>query len=342
MSTHTKAIAGLRETLSAILEGTHTRVQVHEFVQRCNAIALTLIQSRIASGSIRLKHFGLDPCDIAFDAIADLFREDDEGRLVQINAYFESVEWEKMEDEALLIHLRRLVFARTNQGLFRMFQEVDPGLGKILRNTKLAIAALNTFVEMDHFGEPCIAPSLCDPLVRLPMIERDALERCLLEMTNGGERIPDILAKLSRYLREQRDHSRLVPILWVAFGIRSVYARVEVIEHEQPEAEAKLALDEMHIMLKDACARVMALNEKSYIVPGKLSKETYDVYFRVIERNLEKRLISNDGHDVSLFKSLQEVLPEMSREEYVALHKGKIEYLARLAEKKAVEMFRKS
>ncbi|MBI5473448.1 MAG: hypothetical protein HY961_13980, partial [Ignavibacteriae bacterium] len=171
MSAHAKSLSGLRENLSAILEGSHTRTQLHTFVHHCNAIALTLIQSRIASGSIHVRRFGLEPCDIAFDAIADLFREDDHGNLVQINAYFESIDWRNAEDEALLIHLRRLVFARTNQGLFRMFQEIDPGLGKILRNTKLAIAALNTFVEMDHFGEPCIAPGLCDPLVRLPMID---------------------------------------------------------------------------------------------------------------------------------------------------------------------------
>ena len=172
MSAHTKSLSGLREILSAVLTSRHTRTQLHQFVAYCNSIALTLIQSKIASGTIQTRHFGLSAADIAFDAVADLFREDDDGNLVQIKAYFESIDWEKSEDEELLIHLRRLVFMRTNQGLFRMFQEVDPGLGKILRNTKLAIAALNTFVETDHFGEPCIAPSLCDPLVRLPMREK--------------------------------------------------------------------------------------------------------------------------------------------------------------------------
>ncbi len=240
MSRHAKSIAGLRQILSAILESRHTRPQVHQFVAVCNSIAITLIQSKIASGSIRIRHFGLSPSDIAFDAIADLFREDDDGNLVQIKVYFESIDWEKMEDELLLIHLRRLVFSRTNQGLFRMFQEIDPGLGKILRNTKLAIAALNTFVEFDHFGEPCIAPNFCDPLERLPMIDRDCLQQRLLELTNGSERIPVILAKLSRYLREQEEHSRMVPIVSVGLAIRAVYDRIEIEQQQQPEVELSI------------------------------------------------------------------------------------------------------
>lgn len=342
MSKHAKTICGFRGTLSALLTGGHTRTQLHQFVHQCNSIAITLIQSKIASGAIDVRRFGLSPSDIAFDAIADLFREDDDGILVQIKAYFESIDWEKSEDEELAIHLRRLVFMRTNQGLFRMYQEVDPGLGKILRNTKLAIAALNTFVEMDHFGEPCIAPSLCDPLARLPMLDRDMLERCMLEMTNGSERIPDLLAKLSRYLREQKEHSRMVPIMWVAIGIRSVYGRVEVEQHQDPQVEQQLVEDEAQRMLKEACARVKARNEQKYVSFERLSKDAYEKYFQVIERILVKRLLSNDGHDVSLFKLLQECLPSLSREEYNTTHKAKIEYLARLAEEKAVGMLKKN
>jgi hypothetical protein len=342
MPKHANLLAEFRETLAAILECRQTRTELHKFVHDCSAIALTLIQSRIAAGTIQTKHFGLSATDIAFDAIADLFREDDDGNLVQISAYFESIDWQNAEDEELLIHLRRLVFMRTNQGLFRMFQEVDPGLGKILRNTKLAIAALNTFVESDHFGEPCIAPNLCDPLKRLPMIDRDCLERKLLEITTGRERIPEILAKLSRYLREQNNRSRMVPILWVAYGIRTVYSRTETEQIEQPQVEATLAEQETRAMLTEACRRTKAEYGEAYPTSNNLTHEVFEKYFDAIERILVKRLITNDGHDVSLFKLLQRSLPDMTREEYNTVHKSKIEYLARVAEQKAVEMLKKN
>lgn len=342
MPKHPTSLTGLRELLSALLERRHTRLQLHRFVGLCNSIALSLVQSKISAGTIQVKHFGLSPADIAFDAIADLFREDEDGILVQIKVYFESVDWEGMEDEALLIHLRRLVFARTNQGLFRMFQEIDPGLGKILRNTKLAITALNNFVEVDHFGEPCIAPNLCDPLSRLPMIDRDCLERRLLEMTNGSERIPEILARLSCYLREQNEHSRMVPMMWVAYGIRGVYARLEADELEQPEVETSLSKEETRAALHEACLRVKAQGEQKYLGDNSLTGEVYDKYFNVIERILDKRLISNDGHDVSLFKLLQGEMPDVTREEYNARHKSKLEYLARVTEQKAIELLKRN
>ena len=337
-----KSVPKLRETLSAILGKPHSRSQLGEFVTFCHNIALTLIQSRIAAGTIQTRYFGLSAADIAFDAIADLFREDDSGNLVQINAYFESIDWQNAEDEELLVQLRRLVFMRTNQGLFRMFQEIDPGLGKILRNTKLAIAALSTFVEMDHFGEPCIAPNLCDPLERLPMIDSDALRQRMLELTNGSERIPVILAKLSRYLREQAEHSRMVPIMWVAYCIRAIYGRVEIEEAHQEAVEQQLTEEETRNILHEACAIVKAHNEQRYVSAERLCQEVYEQYFGVIERVLVKRLISNDGHDVSLFKLMQEALPGLTREEYNVTHKSKIEYLARLAEQKALETLKKN
>lgn len=95
-------------------------------------------------------------------------------------------------------------------------------------------------------------------------------------------------------------------------------------------------------MLKEACARVKARNEQKYVSFERLSKDAYEKYFQVIERILVKRLLSNDGHDVSLFKLLQECLPSLSREEYNTTHKAKIEYLARLAEEKAVGMLKKN
>jgi hypothetical protein len=237
----------------------------------------------------------------------------------------------------MLVYLRRLVFSKVNQAIFRLYNEADPSLAKILRNIKLAIYSLKHFVEVERFGEACITPSLCETLEHLPAIDRDELGRRLLEVTTGTERIPDLLAILSVYLRQQTEHSRIVPLISVAFLFRSIYTSKHYLPAEEPNLESNLVANDTAIIIKKACGEIRKQMEKRYVAKGKVPKEMFERYFKVIETGLRMRYIDQDGQDFSLYESLRNLVPDLSKDDYYQSHKDRLEYLSRLADELATK-----
>ena len=141
----------LRSRIKAVVDGSQSPEQLNVVIRACLALASELLQRKC--GSHRLSEtLGLHGDDLAYDCIADLFQRDERGRLLQLQAYFLGVDLDQLSDAEVLIFLRKLVYSRVNQSLFRMYQEADPAFHKILRNIKLAVQSLNQFRELDRFG----------------------------------------------------------------------------------------------------------------------------------------------------------------------------------------------
>jgi hypothetical protein len=255
---------------------------------------------------------------------------------VLLDAYFSALPVAEASDEDLLIHLRRLVFSRVNQGIFRLFNEADPSLGKIIRNIKLALQSLRTFVEFERFGEPCIAPIMCETLEALPPIEIEELERALVRVTRSGEHVPGMLAKLSVYLREQNTRSRILPLISAAHVLRSAYSIRNTNRVEAIEVEASFSETDSVSIVKEACLEVKIELMHRYTLKGKVSEEIFLKYFEGIERHLCEKLVHQNGYDASLFEALQMVWPELSKEDYRKKHRSRLEYLHRIALQRAV------
>ena len=195
----------------------------------------------------------LNTSDLAYDCIAELFRRDNDCDLIRIRTYFESIDIEASTDQELIVYLRRLVFSSVNQSLVRIYNSFDPHLGKILRNLKLSAQNLGTFTEIDRLGEQCLVPQLCDPLFHLPVVELDRLQAELSSRLRGTERIPEILSALSRYLREQSEHSRQVPLLRLALAIWWVYALKQIPSDLSLQSEDPFAQEDVLRLIQASC-----------------------------------------------------------------------------------------
>ncbi|MEX0721402.1 MAG: hypothetical protein WD059_12090 [Balneolaceae bacterium] len=80
-----------------------------------------------------LQYHYKDIDDLALDCIADLFgREGD--CLTEIESYFPKEQLSELKESEVAIKLRRLVFSKVNEGLFRNYRSFDPSLSKIIRN----------------------------------------------------------------------------------------------------------------------------------------------------------------------------------------------------------------
>ena len=332
---------GLREILTAVVSSSQSDDQVNRLVSVSHVLASAFVKSKIAARTVNIALLGLSPADAAYDCIADLFRRDDRGDLVQIKAYFEGIVFARLTDVELLTHLRRLVFSKVNHGLFRMYNESDPILGKILRNIKLALETLQSFVEVDRFGEPCLAPSMSDLLYHLPPVDQTQLERDLRSVAHPSDHVPALMAKLSLLLRQQEETCRVVPLMTIALIFRAIYMdRADAHEHiEEPgysfsEGEARTAILE-------ACRRTKLGARIKYVEGGKIDDELLQHYFSVIQRSLLGKMVDHDGTDCSYFAGLKDTIPTLTLEEYRQTHKSRIEYLGRIAYEEAVRQLRK-
>ncbi len=274
--------------------------------------------------------FSLSIEDIALDCVADLFRQDENGRFYQVKAYFEGLAYHESSEEELLSHLRRLTFSKVNQGLFRLYNDMDPSLGKILRNIKLAVQALQNFVVVERFGEQCISPAMCETLEHLPSIERNELGMHLFNTEHSDDTVPALLAHLSKCLRNQSAFSRVIPIMDIAFAIRSRYSLPDR-EKEGVEPVTSMIEEDARRIIADACAATEHEMKPRYVGRNRIAHDLFEKYFLIIRENLEARFLADDGELCSFYDRLVAFLPGLSKDDYRRDHKSKIEYLGRLA-----------
>lgn len=275
----------------------------------------------------------MNALDLSFDCIADLFQRDEKGNYIQLQAYFRSISLDISIDDEVLIHLRRLVFSKVNQGMFRLFSEIDPTLGKIIRNIKIAIHTLKNFNEVERFGETCIFPSACDTLEEYPVIDNEDLKQHLFEFLNGCKHIPEMLAKLSLFLRTQNEYCRIVPLITVAIIFRLMYNnRIEANNQIQVE-DNKIFESETLETIKRMCERVKQKNYRKYVGKKNIPSEIFEKYFTAIEKVLCESIVSNNGDDCSLYENLSQLLPSMTELSYHKNHRNKVEYFMKQVKK---------
>ena len=321
-------VQDLRDHLLAITSGDHSHDQLNAVVRICHSLSIACIRTRSIAAVLNDSH-GLSVSDLAMDCIADLFQQSDQGGFTQLSAFFGSLPLENWSDEEALIHLRRLVFSKTYNGLFRLYNEADPILGKILRNIKIAIQSLGHFESCTEAGEPAIKPVACDPLMHLPPPDRDMLERYLSPHVRGNETIPSMLAKLSLYLREQRLHRRVIPMIDVAVVFRSLYSRPGLIPASFEDVSGELLRNDVERTLQIAFRHARAAAENAYVDTGKMNLESLDSYFRAINAGLRATYVDLDGVDFSLFEALRIEMPGLTIAEYRRSHRSRLEYLSR-------------
>jgi len=279
---------------------------------------------------------------MAIDCIGDLFQRNELGELVQIQAYFGSVNWAGSSDEELLALLRRLVFSKTNIGIFKLTNDADPVFGKIFRNIKLSLAKINHFNVIDRFGEHYLSPVACETLEHLPGIDDDDLLSLLRQTDSRGVSIPQLMARISHCLREQTDHSRIVSLMTVA-RVLKIYL-TEGVDTQPQIVQPVPSMSEKEIMgiVKTGCAEVKNLMMRKYVDNHKVERKLFDGYFSAIPEVLLARILGNDGEVSSYYQHLRQYCPSLDEHTYRTKERARFEYLVRVAEERVVALLRKN
>ncbi len=325
----------IKELLRAILRDGARPQAFNQFVSVCIAIALTHLERKAASGQLSRTLFQMLLRDLAVDCIADLFRLDDNGIPIQMETYFNCVDLDGASEEETLILLRRLVFSKVKHGLFRAYNELDPSLGKILRNIKLGINVTGEFVESDRFGDTVLTPTRCDSLLNKPMLQRESLAQLLAGLPLADDHIPSMLSGLSAYLRGQTEFCRIVPLLPLALTWRDQLSSRRSIGDDLTQLQDHaLWTQDVRKITMDACNTIKAQMKSRYVGGNGVDQQTFEAYFRAIAESITADWSESTNGD-SLFRLLRVEIPALTETDYRSNHRNTMEYLVKLVRKRA-------
>lgn len=151
----------LSHLVASICNRTYKETELTEFVNLVQKISLSYLKYQEVIGKHirweRSKNMSeLD--DLALDCVAGLFMRDDKGTFIQLNKYFcqHAEDIAGLDDEEVMVLLRRLVIKKTKQELSRIFKERDPEGAKIVRNIKVAIKTAADFSSFKEMGREYI------------------------------------------------------------------------------------------------------------------------------------------------------------------------------------------
>jgi len=126
----------------------------------------------------------------------------------------------------------------------------------------------------------------------------------------------------------------------VALAIKSLYLTPGAEEPDHVLAEDPFTVSDIMTLVRAACREVLARMASEYVGSGKVEREMFRKYTEVIEKNVALRFTGEESDGHSLYACLHAMIPSLSETEYRSRHRTRLEYLARLAYKRSVELLR--
>ncbi|MEK6571198.1 MAG: hypothetical protein AABZ61_07505 [Bacteroidota bacterium] len=332
----------LKRLLRGILSGTFTPLDLREFVQLCYSLALPLIRKKVARGKLNLDSIGLKEGDVVYDCLAELFHRDEKGGFPEIRNFFDHQleDVEKISNEELLMTLQGLVFGKVNNNVVRLYMQVDPALGRILRNLRLSLDRTHLFERVSRFGEVYLVPFRVDALFHLPPMPYEFMQQEFSCVALVHDNIPVMVRKLHDVVVEQKEFQRAVPLVSAALLLKEIYALGWETEKDVTDAfELEIKPEDVERMIEEVCRALEREMRRSYVERGKLSEELFQKYFLALRDILVNEFAGDASGAKSYFDCLKMQIPTLTKEAYRAEHRQVLEYLAKTAKERIKKKF---
>lgn len=329
-----------RALVAAVLSDSPKDRQVQRFITHCQGIAVAYLRRRERSGRLDLEAFGLTLEDLALDCLADLFERNDRGEFPRLQAAFDPSAWS--DDVDAEISVRRVIFSVVGEGLFRRYQEADPGLGRMIRNLKrhakrvegLELRRLHGVLNL------VLAESADDAFAR-PLMPSELLEIYLHPALSASSVPADVLAAWVDVVRAAPQYAPRCPVTVLALASRSVDTRLHATEDNvvvMPTYEEKDLAQVVEMDVERAVEEVSARLREYYVQQRAVEPTLFQAYVQVVRMQLlahfAKVAVQPPSIRASLGLRLEE---EVSRDAYRTHHQAMLEYLLRVTRARLLE-----
>ncbi len=333
---HTVEPADFIKLLKSVCACAASPSEINLLVRHAHRLALTRLRQLAASGKLYFQPLPITLDVVAFDCIADLFARDDNGEFVELCNYFsEDRDIAVLGPESAASHFRRLVFSTLHDGIFRLYQENDPVLGKILRNLKIALSKRSHIQQFERFGQLHVSrypeEERNEHLTEFPI---DDLENILIAKPGQWTNTSQFLILTLDVLSEYREYRQFYALLDIAIVLKHILTRQHVstlqIAHEN-EDYLRFDLEEV---VENCISSARYDLHRKYVYTKKLTEQEFHQYFNAISENLQDVFIHDGMNEQPLFFYFKNHVPNIDYDEYRTKFRPQFEYMSRLAKKK--------
>lgn len=320
----------LKQAIALIMAGAAPRHAVEVLVDQSHRFACAYLKHKVAHGRLQPEHFGLSLDDLALDCVAELFRRDDAGRLVHLVDYFTSTAWERKSNETLHITLRRLVFSKVNEELFRRYRNHDPALSRLIRNVKNAVKETAGW-SLVRYGS--VLWMVADEAVHRegqPTVPPEILEAHLVPHVRASKAMPDIVASFVELIQGHRLYRPAYPVTQFAQVVQQALKRLAHAP-DDTHREEMFREEEVARAIAQAVRDVRTRMYDTYVGQGKLDADTFELYVRVTHDILQDQFKDSSLPPRSYFDVCHAHRPGLSKATYRQVHRHIVEYLVKQA-----------
>lgn len=312
---------------------------VRHCVEESHRLALAYLRQRARVGALEARRFGLSLDDLALDCIADLFQRDDAGRFVQLVDYFESSGWQDEDPAGLRIALRRLVFSKVNEGLFRRHRGHDPELARIIRNVKNAVKASEGMALMRRGKELWMVVGDPAGLGQKPPMAFETLEAHLTPVLREATHMPEVVASFQELVQTLAGCDAGYPVSRFAMAVRAAAARLAAAP--EPDGNGRTPSSEMvERAIAQSIDEMREAMLETYVASGKMDAQLFEQYVHAARDVLGAQFCSTAPPVASYYDALSARISNLSKEDYRAHHRHVLEYLVKMSRTRLVACLR--
>jgi len=322
----------LKRLIPAVLLPKPSYAASKEFITFCHQVALAYIRTKSFSHTYLLQKLAVSANDLAFDAIADLFRRNDEDTFTELSRYFAHVgPLEARSEDALLTDTRRLVLGAVNRRIFRLYRASDPALSKLIRNLKLALRDHKLLKYETRGGDGVVRVRMkSDSREDLPIMPPELILPELLTRIPHGATAREIVDGVGTILIEEKEYRGMISLVGLALIARAFYSS-GMVATDGDAPTSTFSHDEIASLAKNVVSRLKADTVDEYGRKKKLNSERLHAYLESIQEILLLEFDGSDSARSSYFEILQRHYGGLTEAEYKSRHRVVLEYFARIA-----------
>lgn len=332
----------LKEHLRSVVSDHPERKSIQHVVRTCQVLSRSYLRAKARSGAIPADLFGLSLDDLALDCFADLLARGGQMRFTELRGYFRDIDWETVDEAELFMSLRRLVFSKVNNSIYRRYRDADPGLARIVRNIKLCVRDRAGFVLVRRGRRQWVVVANQGALKSLPTASPELVERWMMAALRTSTDTPHLMEVYRDCIHAHPYYTNGYPLTGLALAIRSALTRLYAEELEDESAEpAGYTAYEIEQAIEYALQQVRSAMYSTYVESGKVETHTFTLYIRAIRLILASDYISHTSPAGSYYEALAAHMQHLTKTRYHQQHRNVIEYLVKKARAEMVGYLRR-
>lgn len=329
----------LKDLLRPVLSNDYTVKDLRDLVHYSYSVVLPLIRKKIALGKLNLGMLGMREPDIVYDCLAELFQRDSRGRMYQLIHYFDQHQASPAttSDGEFLRLYRILLFSQIQKNIIRLYSEVDPALGKIIRNIKEHVARNGEFDFVERFGETyLVLPG--EPLRHRTVVPPEELRKYFFSVARGNETIPQLLSSVKVMLAEQNSYQRILPLIPLCLLVKELYtAGVQARDFIDSSPEHSLDASAIAGILDEVVEELGRESFERYVKKNKRTERVVSQYLKAVRSILSDSVFEEKRDAASYYDLLFQLMPHLNKDEYASEHRSILEYLAKTGKRRLKE-----